>query len=52
MVPCYAWNQNNISEYHHLKNKCLADANDDELVLSSFRIVLEVNRTGKNFIIL
>jgi hypothetical protein len=31
------------------KKKITKDVNDDELVLSSYRVVLEVNDKGKNF---
>ena len=32
-----------------IRKKFMDDANDDQLVLSSFRVVLEVNRRGKQF---
>ena len=32
-----------------IRKKIMDDANDDQLVLSSFRVVLEVNRRGKQF---
>ena len=40
---------NNKSQCHHKKKKIMEDANDDQLVLSSSGVALEVNRRGKEF---
>ena len=48
-VEYSAWTDINRKECHHKKKQIMDDVNDDELVLSSSRVVLEVNGRGKIF---